>query len=110
MLSNGEYVLRASAVDAIGVPMLDQINKMAMGGLATRYNVSKQMSMPSNTMGYNKGGPIHYYNVGGLAVNAADGQSPIEIARMTMAMMNSVSTNQAKAVGPSKLVGRGYLA
>jgi hypothetical protein len=55
MLSNGEYVVRAAAVRAIGVPMLDQINKMAMGGLATKYDVSRKMSMPANTMGYNKG-------------------------------------------------------
>jgi TP901 family phage tail tape measure protein len=107
MLSNGEYVVRASAVQSVGVPMLDQINKMAMGGLATRYDVSKKMSMPQNTMGYNRGGAINYYNVGGLAVNAAAGQSPMEIARMTMAMMNSVSTMKAKEAGLPKLVGRG---
>ena len=73
MLSNGEYVLRASAVNAVGVPLLDEINKMAMGGLATRYDVSKKMAMPSNTMGYNRGGPIQNYNVGGLTMNFADG-------------------------------------
>jgi TP901 family phage tail tape measure protein len=107
MLSNGEYVVRASAVQSIGVPMLDQINKMAMGGLAARYDVSKKMSMPQNAMGYNRGGPINYYNVGGLAVNAAAGQSPMEIARMTMSMMNSVSTMKAKEAGLPKVVGRG---
>jgi hypothetical protein len=32
----------------------------------------------------------------------------MEIARMTMAMMNSVSTTKAKEAGMSKLVGRGY--
>jgi TP901 family phage tail tape measure protein len=73
MLSNGEYVLRASAVNAVGVPLLDEINKMAMGGLAARYDVSKKMAMPSNTMGYNRGGPIQNYNVGGLTMNFADG-------------------------------------
>ena len=73
MLSNGEYVLRASAVNAVGVPLLDEINKMAMGGLAARYDVSKKMAMPSNTMGYNKGGPIQNYNVGGLTMNFANG-------------------------------------
>jgi hypothetical protein len=73
MLSNGEYVLRASAVNSIGVPLLDEINKMAMGGLAARYDVSKKMAMPSNTMGYNRGGPIQNYNVGGLTMNFADG-------------------------------------
>jgi hypothetical protein len=44
-----------------------------MGGLAARYDVSKKMAMPSNTMGYNRGGPIQNYNVGGLTMNFADG-------------------------------------
>jgi len=39
MLSNGEYVINAKAVQAAGVPMLDKINKMAAGGLATKFNV-----------------------------------------------------------------------
>ncbi|NDB60553.1 hypothetical protein EB001_19205, partial [bacterium] len=73
MLSNGEYVLRASAVNAIGVPLLDEINKMAMGGLATRYDVSKKSIMPTNMMGYNRGGTVQHYNVGGLTMNFADG-------------------------------------
>jgi hypothetical protein len=73
MLSNGEYVIRASSVKAVGVPMLDEINRMAMGGLAARYDVSKKSIMPSNTMGYNKGGQIQHYNVGGLTMNFANG-------------------------------------
>ena len=108
MLSNGEYVVRASAVQAIGVPMLDQINKMAMGGLAAKYDVGKTVPIPPQNGRYNKGGVVNYYNVGGLAVNAAEGQSPMEIARMTMAMMNSVSVMQAKQAGLPKVVGRGY--
>jgi hypothetical protein len=39
MLSNGEYVIRAQAVQNVGVPLLDRINGMAMGGLATKYSV-----------------------------------------------------------------------
>jgi len=73
MLSNGEYVIRASAVQAVGTPMLDQINKMAMGGLATRYDIPNKMIMPANTMGYNRGGSVSNYNVGGLTMNFANG-------------------------------------
>jgi TP901 family phage tail tape measure protein len=37
LLSDGEYVLRASAVDKIGVPELDRLNRYAGGGLVGRY-------------------------------------------------------------------------
>jgi hypothetical protein len=43
MLSNGEYVISAKAVQAAGVPMLDNINKMASGGMVS-YNVPKMSS------------------------------------------------------------------
>ena len=88
-LSNGEYVLRASAVRAVGIPMLDEINKMAMGGLAARYDVGNKMSMPSSAMGYAGGGMIQHYNVGGLTINTQPGQSEMEIARMAVNMMNA---------------------
>jgi len=42
-LSNGEYVINAKSVQAAGLPMLDRINKMAAGGLATRYNIPSSM-------------------------------------------------------------------
>ena len=54
MLSNGEYVINAASVKAIGTPMLDKINKMAAGGLATRYDIPMQSSMPR--MGFAEGG------------------------------------------------------
>ena len=59
MLSNGEYVVSAKAVQAAGVPMLDNINRMASGGLA-RYNVPKMSS----------GGNIRYAD-GGLASSSS---------------------------------------
>jgi TP901 family phage tail tape measure protein len=54
MLSNGEYVVSAKAVQAAGIPMLDRINKMAMGGPV--YDVPA----------YSMGGRVKY-NAGGLA-------------------------------------------
>ena len=53
MLSNGEYVINAKAVRAAGIPMLDRINKMAVGGLATRYDIPK---MSSSRMNFAEGG------------------------------------------------------
>ena len=55
MLSNGEYVINARSVQAAGIPMLDRINKMAMGGLVTKFDV------PSSSMGRMK------YAAGGMA-------------------------------------------
>jgi hypothetical protein len=106
MLSNGEYVIRASAVQAVGTPMLDQINKMAMGGLATRYDIPNKAIMPANTMGYNRGGSVQHYNVGGLTINTRDGQSEMEIARMAVNIMNAQNASAYKAIGPDKVIGR----
>ncbi len=44
MLSNGEYVIRAASVQAVGTSFLDGINKMSAGGIATRYSIPR-MSM-----------------------------------------------------------------
>jgi len=57
MLSNGEYVINAKSVQAIGMPMLDRINKMAMGGPV--YNVPA----------YSMGGKVKYNN-GGMATSS----------------------------------------
>jgi uncharacterized protein (UPF0333 family) len=55
LLSNGEYVISAKAVQAAGVPMLDRINKMAGGGMVS-YDVPK----------YSGGGRVRF-SEGGLA-------------------------------------------
>jgi TP901 family phage tail tape measure protein len=57
MLSNGEYVINAKSVQAAGIPMLDKINKMAMGGPV--YNVPA----------YSMGGRVKYNN-GGMATSS----------------------------------------
>ena len=102
MLSNGEYVLRASAVKAVGVPMLDEINRMAMGGLATRYDVGKKMIMPSNTMGYNKGGTIQHYNVGGLVMNFENG-GQVDGRMLFDQFKSAMALEQLKSGGGGKL-------
>jgi TP901 family phage tail tape measure protein len=55
MLSNGEYVINAKSVQAAGLPFLDNINRMAAGGMVS-YNVPKMSS----------GGRVRYAE-GGLA-------------------------------------------
>ena len=59
MLSNGEYVISAKAVQAAGVPMLDNINRMATGGIVS-YNIPKMSS----------GGRVRF-NEGGLASSSS---------------------------------------
>jgi hypothetical protein len=54
MLSNGEYVINAASVRAIGTPTLDRMNKMAAGGLATKYNIPR-MKM-GGVVNYSGGG------------------------------------------------------
>jgi hypothetical protein len=85
MLSNGEYVINADSVKAIGTPTLDRINKMATGGFVS-YSVPKANSYP---MGYNRGGMIQHYNVGGLVINTQPGQNEMEIARMAVGLMDA---------------------
>jgi TP901 family phage tail tape measure protein len=41
LLSNGEYVIKASTVKSLGVPALDNLNKMASGGLVARYDMPR---------------------------------------------------------------------
>ena len=41
MLSHGEYVVNAASASKFGYTNLDQINKMAAGGVATKYDIPK---------------------------------------------------------------------
>ena len=63
MLSNGEYVINAASVQAAGLPLLNRINKMAAGGLATRYNIPNNSSTVANSMpGFKNGGMVNSGN------------------------------------------------
>ena len=74
MLSNGEYVIRASSVDKYGTGFMDKLNqgviKMAGGGYVNasaqmpRYNIpSAQAIAPSSTSVYNGGTTLATVNV-----------------------------------------------
>jgi TP901 family phage tail tape measure protein len=60
MLSNGEYVIRAAAVQSVGTSFLDGINKMSAGGIATKYSVPRM----------NMGGKVYMSNGGQAPSNA----------------------------------------
>jgi len=59
MLSHGEYVVNAASASSFGYTNLDKINKMAAGGMATRYDIPR-MAL---------GGKVNMDN-GGLASNS----------------------------------------
>ena len=59
MLSHGEYVVNAASASSFGYTNLDNINKMAAGGLATRFDIPK-MAL---------GGKVNMSNAG-LATNS----------------------------------------
>ena len=103
MLSNGEYVIRAAAVQKYGVPMFDAFNTMkaAAGGLATqKYNFGSSSAIVNPAMmGYNNGGMINKYDVGGLVVNAAPGQDERQIAAMVVQMLDAKNVAAMAKVG-----------
>ena len=61
MLSNGEYVVRAAAVQSVGTSFLDGINRMSAGGIATKYSVPRM----------NMGGRINMSNGGKASTSNA---------------------------------------
>ena len=107
MLSNGEYVVNAKAVANLGVPFMDQINKMATGGLVgASYHIPTSTVMPNMNMlpAYAKGGVIHHYDVGGFVVNAAEGQSERDIATMVVSMLDSRNMQRAAMNGVNRTI------
>ena len=107
MLSNGEYVVNAKSVANLGVPFMDQINKMATGGLVgASYHIPTSTVMPNMNMlpAYAKGGVIHHYDVGGFVVNAAEGQSERDIATMVVSMLDSRNMQRAAMNGVNRTI------
>jgi TP901 family phage tail tape measure protein len=61
MLSNGEYVIRAAAVQSVGTSFLDGINRMSAGGIATKYSIPRM----------NMGGRVNMSNAGQASTSNA---------------------------------------
>jgi hypothetical protein len=100
MLSNGEYVIRAAAVQAIGTPTLDKMNKMAAGGLATKYNIPR-MSMGGRVNVSNDGkAPTSnaLYNIN-VTLNGTD-LTADDVARTIEQRMRRMQSKQ----GPSRVI------
>ncbi|NDB60528.1 hypothetical protein EB001_19080, partial [bacterium] len=106
-VSNGEYIINADTVKRLGVPMLDQINKMAAGGLiGGAYNIPTSSVLPtmSTPSGFARGGIINHYDVGGFVVNAAPGQSEREIASMVVSMLDAKNMRRSAMNGINRTI------
>jgi hypothetical protein len=81
MLSNGEYVVRASSVKKYGVGMMDSINAgaFAAGGLARKHNMPRY-NMGGQAMSYAMGGLVGPGNVYNIQVNAGNIDDPNMLA------------------------------
>ena len=74
----------------------------AMGGLAgPKYNIpTNSVSIGKNQIpGYNKGGAVHHYDVGGFVVNAQPGQDERMIASMVVDMLDQKNVMRAAMSG-----------
>ena len=93
MLSNGEYVVKASSVSSYGKGMLDAINskRFATGGLINAYAIG-------GTVGNNDSGALNDNSVYNINVSAATNANPDEIAQAVMKAIQrekgSMSTNR----------------
>ena len=95
MLSNGEYVVNARAVQSMGVPMLDRINRMAAGGLATRYDIpmSNKFSV-GNINSIVPGSTINH-----MTIHASPGMDEQALANLVMVKLNNAASVRIKSNG-----------
>ena len=104
-LSNGEYVVRASAVQQLGVPFMDTINKFAAGGLMSpKYNIPSSSLRSVNMVGYRNGGNVSTYNVGGLTMHFASG-GDVDGRMLFEQFKNAMKEEQLRS-GRNIMVGR----
>jgi hypothetical protein len=95
MLSNGEYVVNARAVQSMGVPMLDRINRMAAGGLATRYDIpmGNKFSV-GNINSIVPGSTINH-----MTIHASPGMDEQALANLVMVKLNNAASVRIKSNG-----------
>ena len=93
--ARGGYV-NTSSYSNMSVP------SYAMGGtVGPRYNIpTNTVSLGKNQIpGYNKGGAVHHYDVGGFVVNAQPGQDEKMIATMVVDMLDQKNVMRAAMTG-----------
>jgi len=100
MLSNGEYVIRAAAVQSVGTSFLDGINRMSAGGIATKYSVPR-MNM-GGRIDMSNGGRAStsnaLYNIN-VTLNGTD-LTADDVARTIEQRMRRMQSKQ----GPSRVI------
>ena len=82
--------------------------RLANGGMINpKYDVpSSSISFGNNSVsGYNNGGAVHHYNVGGLVINTHPGQDEKMIAQMVVDMLDSKNIIHAAKSGSQREFG-----
>lgn len=100
-LSNGEYVIKSSAVQQYGKGFFDQINaqQFAIGGMPKYSIPGKAASVANNPFArYNNGGS-HNYDIGGIQIHAAPGMDERAIARYAIQEMQRINEQAFTAKG-----------
>jgi hypothetical protein len=101
MLSNGEYVINAAAVEKFGVPFLNSINSMegfASGGYAAKKPGVKSYATGGVVSGDSAGSSNSVYNYS-VVVNAATGASADDIANVAIAKLRAM---ESRRIGGSR--------
>jgi TP901 family phage tail tape measure protein len=115
MLSNGEYVVRASAVSQYGVPFFDKVNaqKFAFGGMVNmpRYETGGQV-LTADMGGFNTN--ANNATMGGATINITNNINGFDgdinqlsrlVTQQTVTAIKSMDSRAASALGPKMNVG-----
>jgi TP901 family phage tail tape measure protein len=104
-LSNGEFVVNAKSASAFGYSNLEKINKMAAGGIATKFNVPAYST--GGRMKYSEGGPVGGQVIN-MTINAAEGMDERALADMVMNRLKVANRNGNSKVGETIVIGGRY--
>ena len=104
-LSNGEYVVNAKSAATFGYGNLEKINKMAAGGMATKFNVPAYST--GGRMKYSEGGPVGGQVIN-MTINAAEGMDERALADMVMNRLKVANRNGNSKVGETIVIGGRY--
>jgi hypothetical protein len=100
-LSNGEYVIKSSAVQQYGKGFFDQVNaqKFALGGMPKYSIPGAAASVANNPFArYNNGGS-HNYDIGGIQIHAAPGMDERALARYAIQEMQKLNAQAFTSQG-----------
>jgi hypothetical protein len=115
MLSNGEYVVRSSAVSQYGVPFFDKLNaqKFAFGGMVNmpRYETGGEV-LTANSGAFNPN--ANNATMGGATINITNNINGFDgdinqlsrmVTQQTVTAIKSMDKRTSSTLGPNMSVG-----